>query len=564
LIDWSYDLLSASERLLLCRLSVFAGGWLLEAAEAVCTDEGAGMDVLDLLTQLVNKSLVVVDCEQGQEARYRLLETVRQYAREKLAETGEGARVRTQHLAYFLQFAEEAEPHLFRLEQLDWLAQLEREHDNLRAALEWALDRVGDEPPGPPEAGLRLANALWRFWLVRGYWQEGSEALGRALAVPGQPSRTVARARALGHAYFFEDNQEQQARLADESLALCRALGDKPGIAFALHMKGFQLYLDHNSLASLLLEESLAIYSELGDKWGIAITLYNLGQIAQINEYNIPAARHFYEESLKLHRETGDRRGMAFALNDLGLLALDQGDLPAAGAFLEESLSLARELGDKDGTAMYLTNLGVVALGQADYPQAVKLFEEGLIIAREVGDKQIIAGILNGLGRVVRFRGDYRQAAELQTESLSIARQMDDKLQTAGALFCLGEVARLQGDHTSARAFYTEAVKIARELNDRGTMTYLIEESAALSAAQGGVKRAATLFGAAQALRTAIHNTPMPVERLEIDRNIAHVRAQLGEAAFDAAWAEGQTMTFEQAISCVMEQLNPSNDQHKG
>jgi predicted ATPase/class 3 adenylate cyclase len=513
LIDWSYDLLSESERLLLRRLSVFAGGWLLEAAEAVCADEVAGMDVLGLLTQLVNKSLVVVDYEQEQDARYRLLETVRQYACEKLAETGEGERVRTRHLAYFLQFAEEASPHLFRTEQLDWLRRLEMEHDNLRAALEWALDGAEDKPPGPPEAGLRLANALFRFWLMR---------------------------------------------------ALCRALGDKPGIASALRLKGFQLFLDHNPSASLFFEESLVIYRELGDKSGIASTLYNLGQIAQVNVYDIPAARHFYEESLKLHRETGDRRGMAFALNDLGLLAMDQGDLPAAEAFLEESLSLARELGDKDGTAMYLTNLGVVALGQADYPQAVKLFEEGLTIAREVGDKQIIAGDLNGLGRVARFRGDCRQAAELQTESLSISRQMEDKYQTAGTLICLGELARLQGDYATACACGMEAEEITRELNDQGTMVYLIEETAAFGAAQGGVKRAATLFGAAQALRTAIHKVPLPVERNENNRIIALVRAQLGEATFDAAWAEGQTMTFEQAIACVLEQLDTASDQNKG
>jgi len=554
-MDWSYNLLSEAERRLLQRLSVFARGCTLEAAEAVCSSPmsrlgrgagGEGLDVLDLLTQLVNKSLVVVEREQGAEARYRLLETVRQYAWEKLAETGEGNRVRAQHLAYYLQFAEDAEPHLFRAEQLDWLARLEREHDNLRVALEWALNGEGDDAPGPPEAGLRLANALWRFWYVRGYWQEGREWLGRGLAAIGQPSRTVARARALIRATFFADDQKQRVRLVDESLALCRELGDKPGIAFALRLK-FESVMGDYSSARLLLEESLTLYRELGDKWGIAAVLSYFGITAQ-GEHNLPAARHFYEESLKLHREMGDRRGMGWVLGYMGNLAFKQRDWSAARALYEESLSLARELGDKVGMVDRLSDLGRVALEQGDYLQAGKLLEQGLAIARELGYKNTLDMLFN-LERMARFRDDYGQAVKLFEEGLTISRETGNKWGIAWALCGLGELARLQGDYASARAFYVEAVPIARGTDDGENMAYLIEEFAALSAAQGEVKQAVTLFGATEALREAIHIVPLPVERAEIDRNITTARAQLDEATFNAAWAEGRAMTMEQAIA---------------
>ena len=564
LIDWSYDLLSKSERSLLCWLSVFAGGWSLEAAEAVCAWEGAGMDVLDLLTQLVNKSLVVVENEKGEDARYRLLDTVRQYVREKLAKMGEGAQVRTRHLAYFLEFAEEAEPHLNRDEQLNWLRQLEREHDNLRTALEWAMDGVGDDPSAPPEAGLRLANALYLFWLFGGYWQEARDWYGRALAASGQSERTVARARALGRASYFEDNLKQGVSLLDESLALCRALEDKPGIAFALNVKASQFaFMDDSSSTRVFLEESLALYSELGDQTGIALALLLLGGIAGYSELNLLDARQYHNESLKLYRESGDRRGAAFALNCLGDLALNQDDPLAAGGFFEESLSLARELGYKHGTAMCLTNLGLVALWQGNYPQAVKLFEESQTIEQDVGERDTIACNLFFLGRVARFRCDYRLAADLYTQSLSIARQTDNKYRTAWALFGLGELSRLQGEHASAHAYYKEAMTIAKEVDDRDAIANLTEEVVALSAAQGRKKSAATLFAVAHALRAAIHMVTLPVRRHELERDIALVRAQMGEADFNAAWAEGQKMTYEQAVDRVMEQLNSSDDQNK-
>ncbi len=492
----------------------------------------------------------MVEREQGAEARYRLLETVRQYAREKLAESGEGSQARAQHLNYFLQFAEEAEPHLFRAEQLEWLARLETEHDNLRAALEWALN---SEEQNPPEAGLRLANALGWFWKIRGYEQEGREWFGRALATP-DPARTVARARALGYAGVLQDDRKQELKLCNESLALSRELGYKPGMAFALVRKGALAYNSGDySTTKPSYEESLNLYRELGDKWGIAWALYALGQYAHLKEYDFPAARQYCEESLKLSREIGDRRRITWTLSNLGHMAAHQGDLPTARAFFEECLSLSRELGDKSSVALWLIQLGYfVATGQGDYEWAVKLLEESLSIGQALGDRWRIASALFHLGVAARYQGEYEQAVKLLQEGLAIDREID-RMFIAETLCFLGAVARLQGDYASARAFYTEAVPISRDIDDRETIAYLIAEFAALSTAQGEAKRAAILFGAEEALREAIHVVPVPVERAEIDRNIAAARAQLDEAAFNAAWEEGRGMTMEEAIEYALE-----------
>ncbi len=263
LIDWSYDLLSENEKLLLRRLAVFMGGCTLEAAEQVCSDERLHADdVLDLLIHLVDKSLVVVDEQPGQ-LRYRMLETVRQYAREKLLESGEGERLHTQHLAYFLKFAEEAEPHLFRTEQIDWLDRLELDDDNLRAALEWAVD---DPQNNPPEAALRLCSALWYFWWIRGYRSYGQEWLKRALSKPSQSPGTVARGRTLGYFAFLtlDETENQVLELSlEESLEIGHALRDRQGVAFALFVKGRFTWTanDNTASAKTFFSESLSILS---------------------------------------------------------------------------------------------------------------------------------------------------------------------------------------------------------------------------------------------------------------------------------------------------------------
>jgi len=370
-LDWSYDLLSKPERSLLSRLSVFSGGWTLAAAEAVCAREDIeAWEVLDLLTSLVNKSLVIAE-EQVGRSRYRMLETVRQYNRERLAQTGQESEIQGRHKDFFLAMAEEARPQLKGLEQAIWLERLEAEHDNLRAALAWCSAEEGDP------SGLPLANALWRFWEVRGHLSEGraymTEVLKRAKA--GGPTKERASVlNAAGVLARLQGDYEAARMLHEESLTLLRELEDKEGIAAALNNLGnvASELGDHRS-AMALYAESLAILRQLGDKVRIAMALGNLGVMA-CDQEDYPSARRLQEEGLSLFRELGHKHGIATSLGNLGLLASHQGDYEIARTLQKESLSLRRELGNKSGIACSLEALAFLEVADGQPERAARLW----------------------------------------------------------------------------------------------------------------------------------------------------------------------------------------------
>jgi predicted ATPase/DNA-binding XRE family transcriptional regulator len=358
-MDWSYNLLSEGERALFRRLAVFAGGWTLKAAEQVASysprsvaerdgeGQGAGdhatrplplatSDVLSFLTQLVNKSLVVVERDRGAAARYRLLETIRQYAWEKLGEIGEGEHVRHQHLNYFLKLAKEAEPQLTGPDQVAWLNQLDSELDNVRTALAWSLEKN-------VEAGLRLVSALDWFWVSRENVKEGCDWLAQLLTRPEALARTTARAKVLIALYLsgLLRSRQRARSLAEESLALYRELGDRPGEAFCLFvLSGVQ---DDLFSERLLAAESLARYRELGDKLGTAYALGALGLVTATSD--VVRAQAYLEESLALCRELGHLAGMSISLGALGMLAIQHGDYSLARQRLEEAGAIGRRLG---------------------------------------------------------------------------------------------------------------------------------------------------------------------------------------------------------------------------
>ena len=421
LIDWSYNLLTETEGVLLGRLSVFMGGWTLPAVEAVCDGEGIEeYEVLELLTSLVEKSLVVAEEafsaeEVRGEARYRLLETVRQYAGEKLMESGEAARLRERHLEWYLGLAEKAEPELQGGDQVEWLEQLELEHDNLKAALEWS---EGTEEKA--EVGLRLAGALYRFWLVRGYLSEGGEWLKRKLAEgngasASTPARAQWRAKALNGAGALSQRQGDLTRattLLEESLSTFREIGDKAGMANSIRNLGLvAMYQDDRDRATGLFEESLSLFREVRDKGGIAISLRLLGQTKI--EGNYDRAMQMFEESLTLCRELGDKAGMANSLRFLGYGAIPKGDYKRARELLEESLALCHEIGDKDGIAFTLLILGTVAQYQEDHKQVSALFEESLVKFKELGDKMGISMCLRLMSLRVGEQEQHERAARL-------------------------------------------------------------------------------------------------------------------------------------------------------
>ncbi len=369
LIDWSYDLLDERERTLLRRLSVFAGGWTLEAAEAVCSgDPIEQWEVLDLLTGLVAKSVAVYE-EQEAGPRYRLLETVRQYARDRLLQSAEGAATRGRHRDYFVALVTDPSARPQATSRADWLDYLEVEHDNLRTALDWC-EQTGDGA----EAGLRFASGLCEFWVARGHLGEGRRRLRAALS-RATDRRTPARADALHGAGWLAVTQGDYpaARsLYREAVAIRQELGQRGALAFSLRGLGFAaLHQGDYSTARAVLEQALAIRQEDG---GMGPgELEGLALVAR-REGDYSAARRLQEQVLAIVREVGGRREVAYALSNLGVVALCQADYSAARAFLEESLGILRELGHKFGAALCLVRLGELAGAQKRLPEAARLF----------------------------------------------------------------------------------------------------------------------------------------------------------------------------------------------
>ena len=599
LIDWSHDLLSEAERTLLQRLSVFAGGWSLEAAEAICAGEGLERDeVLDLLTQLVNKSLVISDHESETEARYRLLETIRQYARERLVEAGGGEKVRDRHLVYYLKFAERTEPELRGPHQIAWLDRLEKEVDNLRAALEWGLDVN-------VEAGLRMASALLWFWHIRSGKSEGIDWLERALSTavrewdsaPLPPPRALMRGKALnavGSLMVMHGNSERGRELSEESLRLHQKLGPsgRQGIAYALWNLAQAAANDEDiEQAKTLSEKSLRLFREVGDKFGMAQSLDNLGSYALVRG-NYIQSKMIWEEDLTLRKEIGDKDGVAWILSCLANLAFWQGDFERAKTLYSDSQNAFREVGNKWAVSMALSGMGSVILAQGEFEQAAKLYEEALAFGRDMGDQNAIAGRRYDLARVAWSQGDYDRAARFYEGTLTIVRELNNKGAIAGTLYDLGGVAWAQGnlelaakryeeslaigqeiegpytisaalnglgkvaysrgDYATARSLYREALKILQETGNQWGIAYSLEAFTALAVAEQDMGRAAKLFGATETFYAQLQFLLSPLERDNHERDVAATRAALGEEVFSSLRAEGRAMTMEQAVEYAL------------
>jgi predicted ATPase/DNA-binding SARP family transcriptional activator/DNA-binding CsgD family transcriptional regulator len=409
-LDWSHELLGERERVLFRRLSTFAGGWALEAAEAVTVGEGVvEEDVLDLLAGLVDRSLVVAEATGEGMVRYRLLEPVRQYALEKLKESGEVEVVRRRHAEFFTTFAEEAEPRYRGPEEAAWLDRVETEHDNMRAALSWAIEQ------GEAELGLRLAGALRWFWSIRGYLSEGASRLEEALA-EGGAATTAARARALfglGLILRGQGKLERAQTCFEEALALCDELQDRRCVADSLAYLGWALYYqDDVARAADLFEKSLAVARESGNLVIIPNVLGDLAWIAY-DSGDFERARKLWGEALALHRERGNASGVSAVLQNIGYAELALGKLERATALLEESLAIGRELGNKRYVWACLLSLGVAATLRGDPMGAKALIKEALVIELEMGNEGDIAETLESLAGAVGLLGENVQAARL-------------------------------------------------------------------------------------------------------------------------------------------------------
>jgi predicted ATPase/DNA-binding CsgD family transcriptional regulator len=409
--DWSYELLSEEEKNLFGRLSVFAGGWTLETSEAVAAVEVVEeVEAPDLLSGLVEKSLVVAKESDEGTLRYRLLEPVRQYALEKLEESGEAEANRRRHAEFFLALAEEAEPKLWGPDQVVWLKRLEVEHDNMRAALSRSIER------GEDELGVRLAGALRWFWHGQGYYGEGRRWLEEALSRDSRAS-VAARAKALsavGWLAMDQDDTDRVVEAAEEGLELSAGteIEELLGASFMRMLGSVARMRGDYEQATQLYEESLVLSRKAEDRGGISYSLLNLAIVSR-DQDDHERATFFYEEGVALCRESGYAALLAEYLVSMGYEFLLRGDYERATALNEEAASLLRERGHEGGLEFALDNLGWAALLRREYERAMETFKESLVLCLKLGDKLVAAESLEGLACTAGARAEVERAARL-------------------------------------------------------------------------------------------------------------------------------------------------------
>jgi len=508
LIDWSYSLLADEERRLFARLAAFVSGWTLDAAEAIgAGDEIEVYEVLDLLTRLVDKSLVYTE-EHAGEMRYRRLETIRQYALEKLRESGEEDVIRARHFEYYLKLAEQAEPHLTDHEQQIWLDRLEIEHHNLRFALEWATQTR--QP-----AAVKLAGLLGRFWDIRSHFAEARKLLNQVLKLEDKVEPTW-RAAALRWAGYLAARQGDHAYaqvLLTDSLTASRTIDDRAGLAEALNLGGYIAY------SQAEFEQALA----------------------------------WLREALELNRALNNTSGVAQSLHQLATVAWLQGDAETARRQFEESLHIRRELGDRAGVGRSLYNLGGIADSQGDYVAARRYLEESLVITREMGDRKVLAYTLAGLGELASSQGDYESARHSFDEGLSVARELADRVGMAYALEGLGNAACAERDYAAARRHLEESVRLRHEAGDREGIHDSLQALARVLLAEGQPDRATRLLATVHAQRQAIGLALLEADQRDYDQVVTDAKAQLSPDVFETAWAEGQVLPLERALDLALQ-----------
>jgi predicted ATPase/class 3 adenylate cyclase len=469
-IEWSYDLLSASEQQLFARLSVFLGGRTIEAAEVVC-DPAAELDVavFDGVASLVEKSLLRQEEGAGGEPRFFMLETIREYALDRLERSGEGELLRQRHAHYFVALAEEAEPEILGADQIAWLDRLEPERDNFRGALGWSLGR------GDTELALRLIGSLRRAWVARGYLSETRRWLEEAFEQSGalRPQVEAKALYGLGRVALVQGDYDQAIPPLEQSTRLFRELGEAEGLVFSLADLGFIATAQRrHEDAERLADESLAEAKAAGNERTIAAALHSLA-CAKLDADEYGEARGLFEQSLALRRKLGDKRNVANSLCYLGSVALLEGDYDSATALLDESLALGRELGNLLIVSAALANESLVALAAGEAERAGALCIEGLALSHELGDKRTTVECLHALAGVAAVQAEPVRAALLSGAAESLHAAI--KAPPSPAERMVGErflpIARAAVDDESFEATWAQG----RQMNYDAAVAYALE-----------------------------------------------------------------------------------------
>ncbi len=508
-IQWSYHLLEACEQRLFRRLSVFVGGCSLEAVEeiwAALETSIPPLSVLDGVASLLDKSLLQQGKQEGEEPRFVMLETIREYGLEALMASGEMEAVQQAHAAYFLRLVETAEPELEGPHPAIWWERLEREYNNLRAVMQWFLEREEGA------MALRLGCALWWFWNSRGPASEGrillEQALTRSEGVAG-----ALRAKAL----YVVGNFAARMGDFDQAKACCK--------------------------------ESLALFQEIGDRKKVGHVFSHLGFIAFWNS-ELVAARAYFEESLTIAREVEDTMGIGWPLWWLAYVSFYQGKYLNALTLAEEGLAFFQEARNAEAIAQTLWLLAQIHFySQGNVVKAQALVEECLALAREMNDSGYIVDALDLLGQIALHQGKMALAHALFGEIQALWNEAKDTTRMSNVAAYLAQVEACGGDYPAARAHYEESLACLKNGFGKWDIAFSLEGLAKVVAAQGELVWAARLWGVAETLRDALGTSIFPIHRAEYEQTVSAVRDALGTRAFTAAWVEGKQMTLEQALS---------------
>ncbi|MFN8472678.1 MAG: tetratricopeptide repeat protein [Anaerolineae bacterium] len=511
-IDWGYDLLEEEEKQLLRRLAVFVGGFTLEAAAAVAGQEGTEssthISILDGLASLVDNSLIHQTETGDGEPRFSQLETVREYGLERLAESGELDAIRGRHARYWLALAQAAAPKLLATEQTLWFGRLEVEHNNLRAALQYLIDR------NRAEEALQLAGALWRFWYVRGHFAEGRHWLELVL------------------------RYDQDTSAAARSLALYGAAN----LAFA---QG-----DHPTMARYL-EESLSLRREVGDVEGQGASLHALANLALV-QGDYLKARDLAEEGLAIDRRLDNRSGMTLKLNTLGLALYRLGEYSAARGVLEENLVLLRAAGDQMGLTYAQNFIGLTCRAEGRYAEAQALHESSLRIQQMLGDEFGMPGTLHNLGIATAMLGEREEGERLCIESLRLTRKLGKKRDAGLVSVTLGYLTQYRGDIRSAFGHFQRAVAMFADLDDEFEGARALAGLAGVLWAYGHHELAAQVASAAETLLARASGRLDPRERSDFESSVAPIHVALTAGQLTDAWGAGRTLTLAAAAQATL------------
>lgn len=589
-ITWSFELLPERQQVLLRRLAVFAGEITPEAAEEVCGGDGLSDDVFYLLAGLVERSLVVAEVA-GSHARYRLLESIGEFARDRLAESGEAEQVRDRFLCWCTCLVERAEPELASPAQQEWLTRLESGHDNIVAAIEHCLSA------GQAGRALRIAGALAPFWRLRGYLRKGADLLEKCLEAAGSDAAADVKVKAAlgsgGLAAMLGDFATAQAR-GEDGLRGAEEVGDHAAAARALTLLGsVAMYQGQSTTAADLLEQALARARKAGDGRCLTDALARCGQVHML-QVNHQAALPLFAECYEVARDLGDRQAETFALVGQGWAAMDCGDHATGESRIRQALALARALGDRFRTGEALVflgelsrcrgdldeahtlfgecqqlalsiraplldaraqgGLGRVELSRQHYTAAREHFDRGTAVARTVGLPYVLTRMLLGASACAHATGDRAAAEALLADALEHARAHHDSQGAATALYATAVNARQKGCLERAALLHTEVLQMHVAAGDAEAVARSLEGLAGVALERGDPVFAARLFGAAAAgwQHIASDRTRWPWEQERRERDLARLGDTLGAEELDAAWAEGAGRSQEDIIGYAL------------